>query len=135
MDRLEKELRELREKLQFRADSKAAADSVRESARKVAAESWRKPEPALDADELLAAFDVENDSPLWLAVHQVLDDEITTAVEAATAAPGAHYNPEARPFAAGGVDALREFQRVLIARRAESRIAAAGAAPAKEEGQ
>lgn len=79
---------------------------------------WRRPEEAMDAEQLAAAFDVPADLALWQAVHQELDAEIMGAVDDATA-PGCAD----RDFRSGGVDALRGFQRRLIDARAKAQVA------------
>lgn len=79
---------------------------------------WRRPEEAMDAEQLAAAFDVPADHGLWQAVHQELDAEIMGAVDDATA-PGCAD----RDFRSGGVDALRGFQRRLIDARAKAQVA------------
>lgn len=79
---------------------------------------WRRPEEAMDAEQLAAAFDVPADHGLWQAVHQELDAEIMGAVDDATA-PGC----QDRDFRSGGVDALRGFQRRLIDARAKAQVA------------
>lgn len=79
---------------------------------------WRRPEEAMDAEQLTAAFDVPADHGLWQAVHQELDAEIMGAVDDATA-PGCAD----RDFRSGGVDALRGFQRRLIDARAKAQVA------------
>lgn len=79
---------------------------------------WRRPEEAMDAEQLAAAFDVPADLALWQAVHQELDAEIMGAVDDATA-PGCAD----RDFRSGGVDALRGFQRRLIDARSKAQVA------------
>lgn len=79
---------------------------------------WRRPEEAMDPEQLAVAFDVPADQALWQAVHQELDAEIMGAVDDATA-PGCAD----RDFRSGGVDALRGFQRRLIDARAKAQVA------------
>lgn len=88
---------------------------------------WRRPEEAMDAEQLAAAFDVPADLALWQAVHQELDAEIMGAVDDATA-PGCAD----RDFRSGGVDALRGFQRRLIDARAKAQVAKMKVASSEE---
>lgn len=88
---------------------------------------WRRPEEAMDAEQLAAAFDVPADQALWQAVHQELDAEIMGAVDDATA-PGCAD----RDFRSGGVDALRGFQRRLIDARAKAQVAKKKVASSEE---
>jgi hypothetical protein len=88
---------------------------------------WRRPEEAMDAEQLAAAFDVPADQALWQAVHQELDAEIMGAVDDATA-PGCAD----RDFRSGGVDALRGFQRRLIDARSKAQVAKKKVASSEE---
>jgi hypothetical protein len=97
------------------------------------AATLRRPEQMTD-EELAAALDIEVGNDLWCAVHQVLDEEIQGAIEAASAAPAGGKVTEAdRTFAAGGVDALRDLQSELAGRRARARVKAAEVVAGEKE--
>lgn len=135
-----------RSKEDFRREFRARTEMLKKSEaefdrqgriKKEEARDWRRSAEELTEEELVAAFDIEADEELWLAVHQVLDQAIQQAVEEATMAPGnppqGKFGAEDRAFAAGGVDFLRELQRELISRRAKSRVKSREAVAGEEE--
>jgi hypothetical protein len=76
--------------------------------------AWPKPAKAIPANEVLRAFAIPMDAPLWQALHQVLDQAIQGAVDDATQQPSATQTTDRRTYMSGGVDALREFQGRLL---------------------
>lgn len=86
----------------------------------------------MDTDDFRAAFDVDDDTPLWQALHQLLDAEIVQAVDDVAPAPSGVFTADVRTHSAGELNALREFQKTLLrwrreARRAKQQTAAAAA--------
>ncbi len=77
----------------------------------------------MDPDEFREAFDVDADSPLWQAVHQLLDSAIVKAVEAVEPAPSAVFGAEGRTHAAGELSSLRDLQKDLLRWQREARRA------------
>lgn len=81
----------------------------------------RVPERAMPKAELVEALAVDNDDPLWRAIHQLLDEAQTDAVDLVSARPAPDsrsglvtVSPDTRNFHAGGIDHLREFQTKLL---------------------
>jgi hypothetical protein len=75
---------------------------------------WIQPERRMPKEEVRRAFSVPKDMPLWRAIHQELDDSATDLVDLTAAAPIEQASELKRLHAAGGLDALRNFQRRLI---------------------
>ena len=70
--------------------------------------------PPMADDELRMAFGMVNENhPVWRAVHQLLQDEIDNAVSQVSS-PEAAVNPGAMAHTAGGVEWLRHFQLSLV---------------------
>jgi hypothetical protein len=86
----QKENCELRRKL----EAELAVKTLRTS-------DWVKPENRMSDAEVLAAFAVEKDHPLYLAMHQTLDDELMDLLDDATRSP-LTMGSEMRTFRAGG---------------------------------
>lgn len=76
--------------------------------------AWIVPEKRLPEHEVRRAFSVANDAPIWIAFNQKLDDAATDLIEVTVAEPKDETSEKRRLHAAGGVDALRNFQRDLI---------------------
>lgn len=95
--------------------------------------TWLRSPVELKAEDLKHAFDVENTSPLWRAVHQVLDQEIQTAVDDASAEPSAANTADVRLHRLGGIDYLRKFQKELLDRQEAAQKLDEDLAPEKEK--
>jgi hypothetical protein len=85
------------------------------------------PERRLPPGDVYRALAVANDDPQWRAMHQLLDAAVGDLVEAVSAARLADGE---RAHAAGGIDALRDFQGRLL----EARSLGLRADPGKEAG-
>lgn len=72
---------------------------------------WLRPAVPLNREQLREAFEVDETDLLWRSVNQVLDDAIGDALDEVTQRK---LSPEDRAHAAGGAEALRQFQKALL---------------------
>lgn len=88
-------------------------DQLKDRQRRMAS-AMRKPEKKMKPGEVLEALSDARTSPVWLAVHQELDEAIAAAVDSTSALPSERNTAENRTFNAGGIYELRELQLHLI---------------------
>ena len=77
--------------------------------------AWPKPADRLSDLQISEEIGADPGLGALKALHQLLDDEISDQLDKSTLPPQAGFTPAQREYAAGGAEALREFQGKLMA--------------------
>jgi hypothetical protein len=119
--------RNTREWIKLHEDTKALyhkTDKRREAAEALNAQlsalnstrsiAWAKPARRVAANDVRRAFAVAAEAPLWVALHQELDDYLQDQLDQVSLPPAASMTEEQRLHLAGGIEHLRLFQKRML---------------------
>jgi hypothetical protein len=111
---LQRQLESLRASNREEIEKRAKVERQNEILRITRNVAYTRPPGRLAEKDLRATFKIDNETPLWRALHQELDDQLQDLIDQASLEPSAAMTEAKRLHLAGGIEYLRRFQKTLL---------------------